>query len=36
MDHVAEKGVPTREMTAAWAKDVYGKLERRMAENRKR
>ncbi|PUU82199.1 kinase-like domain-containing protein [Tuber borchii] len=35
VDHVAEKGVPTREMTAAWAKDVYGKLERRMAENRR-
>jgi len=36
VDHVTEKGVPTRETTAAWAKDVYGKLERRMAENRKR
>ncbi|CAZ85062.1 unnamed protein product [Tuber melanosporum] len=36
VDHVTEKGVPTREITAAWAKDVYGKLERRMAENRGR
>ncbi|PWW79264.1 kinase-like protein [Tuber magnatum] len=36
VDHVTEKGVPTREITAAWAKDVYGKLERRMAENRRR
>ncbi|RPB02304.1 kinase-like protein [Choiromyces venosus 120613-1] len=36
VDHVTEKGVPTREITAAWAKDVYGKLERRMVETRRR
>lgn len=34
VDHVAGNGVPSRDVTAAWAKDVYLKLEKRMMEAR--
>lgn len=32
VDHVRDKGVPERVVTEAWARDVYGKLQRRMLE----
>lgn len=35
VDHVTERGAPSRDITAVWAKDVYGKLEKRMAETRR-
>lgn len=32
VDHIRDKGAPDRLVTEAWAKDVYGKLQRRMLE----